>query len=222
MGIPRRRFSRSCSRNRPRPPRSPRFTRPGCALAMARVPRWPVKVQRPGIRATVEQDLDILLRLAVRLEDRAQWARAVGAAGPGPRVRRRHARRARLPGGGTQHGGRDLLPEEFTSELAQLQDRAEPARWEQVEEVMAQSLGAPTARRHRDNASRPDAGPAFPSLCADVSMAAPQRRPGSRYPGARMRFGDGGCRGPVRGRDTGWRRIWRAGPVVARQAAGPV
>ncbi len=38
---------------------------------------------------------------------------------------------------------RDLLPEEFTSELAQLQDRAEPARWEQVEEVMAQSLGAP-------------------------------------------------------------------------------
>ena len=40
-----------------------------------------VKVQRPGIRATVEQDLDILLRLAVRLEDRARWARAVGAVG---------------------------------------------------------------------------------------------------------------------------------------------
>ncbi len=40
-----------------------------------------MKVQRPGIRATVEQDLDILLRLAVRLEDRAQWARAIGAAG---------------------------------------------------------------------------------------------------------------------------------------------
>ena len=39
-----------------------------------------VKVQRPGIRATVEQDLDILLRLAVRLEDRARWARAVGVA----------------------------------------------------------------------------------------------------------------------------------------------
>ena len=38
-----------------------------------------VKVQRPGIRATVEQDLDILLRLAVRLEGRARWARAVGA-----------------------------------------------------------------------------------------------------------------------------------------------
>jgi ubiquinone biosynthesis protein len=37
-----------------------------------------VKVQRPGIRATVEQDLDILQRLAVRLERRAGWARAVG------------------------------------------------------------------------------------------------------------------------------------------------
>jgi ubiquinone biosynthesis protein len=35
-----------------------------------------VKVQRPGIRATVEQDLDILQRLAVRLERRARWARS--------------------------------------------------------------------------------------------------------------------------------------------------
>ena len=40
-----------------------------------------VKVQRPGILGAVEQDLDILLRLAVRLEDTAQWARAVGAVG---------------------------------------------------------------------------------------------------------------------------------------------
>src|SRR5215472_7756465 len=40
-----------------------------------------VKVQRPGIRSTVEQDLDILLRLAGTLEDRARWARAVGTAG---------------------------------------------------------------------------------------------------------------------------------------------
>jgi ubiquinone biosynthesis protein len=40
-----------------------------------------VKVQRPGIRGTVEQDLDILLRLAGRLEARAHWARAVGAVG---------------------------------------------------------------------------------------------------------------------------------------------
>ena len=40
-----------------------------------------VKVQRPGIRATVEQDLDILLRLAAQLEDRTHWARAVGTVG---------------------------------------------------------------------------------------------------------------------------------------------
>ena len=40
-----------------------------------------VKVQRPGIRATVEQDLDILLRMAARLEKRTRWARAVGAVG---------------------------------------------------------------------------------------------------------------------------------------------
>jgi ubiquinone biosynthesis protein len=41
---------------------------------------------------------------------------------------------------------RDLLPEEFISELAQLQDRAEPARWEQVEEVITQSLGVPVGQ----------------------------------------------------------------------------
>src|SRR5215472_401069 len=40
-----------------------------------------VKVQRPGIRSSVEQDLDILLRLAGTLEDRARWARAVGTVG---------------------------------------------------------------------------------------------------------------------------------------------
>jgi ubiquinone biosynthesis protein len=39
---------------------------------------------------------------------------------------------------------RDLLPEEFISELARLQDRAAPARWEQVEEVITSSLGVPT------------------------------------------------------------------------------
>jgi ubiquinone biosynthesis protein len=43
--------------------------------------RVAVKVERPGIRATVEQDLDILLRAAARLEDRTQWARAVGVVG---------------------------------------------------------------------------------------------------------------------------------------------
>jgi len=41
---------------------------------------------------------------------------------------------------------RDLLPEEFTAELGQLQDRAEPAPWEQVEEVIARSLGVPAGQ----------------------------------------------------------------------------
>ena len=38
---------------------------------------------------------------------------------------------------------RDLLPDEFIAELSQLQDRAEPAPWDQVAEVIAGSLGAP-------------------------------------------------------------------------------
>ena len=38
---------------------------------------------------------------------------------------------------------RDLLPEEFISELTRLQDQAEPAPWAQVEEVIAASVGAP-------------------------------------------------------------------------------
>jgi ubiquinone biosynthesis protein len=41
---------------------------------------------------------------------------------------------------------RDLLPPEFISELGQLQDRAEPARWEQVEEVIAESIGVPAGQ----------------------------------------------------------------------------
>jgi ubiquinone biosynthesis protein len=38
-----------------------------------------VKVQRPGIRAVVERDLDIVARLARSLEARTRWARSVGA-----------------------------------------------------------------------------------------------------------------------------------------------
>ena len=38
---------------------------------------------------------------------------------------------------------RDLIPEEFITELARLQDQAEPVPWEQIEEVLAQSLGRP-------------------------------------------------------------------------------
>src|SRR5215469_4132483 len=37
-----------------------------------------VKVQRPGVRALVERDLDILLRLARTLHARAPWARELG------------------------------------------------------------------------------------------------------------------------------------------------
>ncbi|MDR1999675.1 MAG: hypothetical protein LBQ06_07025, partial [Frankiaceae bacterium] len=37
-----------------------------------------VKVQRPGIRGSVERDLDILVRLAERLDRRTTWARSIG------------------------------------------------------------------------------------------------------------------------------------------------
>ncbi|WP_205718741.1 AarF/ABC1/UbiB kinase family protein [Actinomadura sp. WMMA1423] len=37
-----------------------------------------VKIQRPGVRAVVERDLDITLRLARTLHERAGWARAFG------------------------------------------------------------------------------------------------------------------------------------------------
>jgi ubiquinone biosynthesis protein len=38
---------------------------------------------------------------------------------------------------------RDLLPAEVVGELSKLQDQAEPAAWEQVEEVLAAELGGP-------------------------------------------------------------------------------
>jgi ubiquinone biosynthesis protein len=40
-----------------------------------------VKVQRPGIRSVVERDLDIVARLARRLELATRWGRSVGAVG---------------------------------------------------------------------------------------------------------------------------------------------
>jgi ubiquinone biosynthesis protein len=42
-------------------------------------PEVAVKVQRPGIRAVVERDLDIVARLARTLERRTRWARSIGA-----------------------------------------------------------------------------------------------------------------------------------------------
>ncbi|MEV7184243.1 AarF/UbiB family protein [Kitasatospora sp. NPDC093102] len=38
-----------------------------------------VKVQRPGARATVQQDLDILFRISRKLEEHTEWGRSVGA-----------------------------------------------------------------------------------------------------------------------------------------------
>jgi ubiquinone biosynthesis protein len=38
-----------------------------------------VKVQRPGITAVVDRDLDIIMRIAASLEQRAAWARDLGA-----------------------------------------------------------------------------------------------------------------------------------------------
>jgi ubiquinone biosynthesis protein len=38
-----------------------------------------VKVRRPGVRVVVDRDLDIVLRLAVRLQRSTSWGRAVGA-----------------------------------------------------------------------------------------------------------------------------------------------
>ncbi|AHH96883.1 ABC1 kinase family protein [Kutzneria albida] len=40
---------------------------------------------------------------------------------------------------------RDLLPAEFVEQLSRLRDRAAPARWEEVERVLTEELGAPPA-----------------------------------------------------------------------------
>lgn len=48
------------------------------AATLASGERVVVKVQRPGLDALVERDLDILLRAARRAQDGAEWARRVG------------------------------------------------------------------------------------------------------------------------------------------------
>jgi len=84
---------------------------------------------------------------------------------------------------------RDLLPEEFISELAQLQDRAEPAPWEQVEEVIAQSLGVPTDQVFAELKQEPAAAASIAQVhrarlrCdggVDVEVAVKIQRPGIR------------------------------------------
>ena len=84
---------------------------------------------------------------------------------------------------------RDLLPEEFISELARLQDRAEPAPWEQVEEVIAQSLGAPVGQVFAELQQRPAAAASIAQVhkarlrCeggVDAEVAVKVQRPGIR------------------------------------------
>ena len=70
---------------------------------------------------------------------------------------------------------RDLLPEEFISELSQLQDQVEPARWEQVEEVIAQSLGVPASQVFAEL----DPVPAAAASIAQVHKARLRRGDGS-------------------------------------------
>jgi ubiquinone biosynthesis protein len=50
---------------------------------------------------------------------------------------------------------RDLLPAEFTDELARLQDRAAPAPWDQVAEVLRESLGSPPGEVFADFVQEP-------------------------------------------------------------------
>ena len=84
---------------------------------------------------------------------------------------------------------RDLLPDEFISELARLQDRAEPAPWEQVEEVIAQSLGAPTGQVFAELQQEPAAAASIAQVhkarlrCdggVDAEVAVKVQRPGIR------------------------------------------
>ena len=78
-------------------------------------------------------------------------AAADGQAGPGGRAALARSVRQALEEGGVTFvklgqllsTRRDLIPEEFTTELARLQDQAEPVPWGQIEEVLAQSLGRP-------------------------------------------------------------------------------
>jgi ubiquinone biosynthesis protein len=84
---------------------------------------------------------------------------------------------------------RDLLPEEFTAELAQLQDQAEPAPWAQVEEVIAQSLGVPVREVFAELRPEPAAAASIAQVhrarlrCGDgagTEVAVKVERPGIR------------------------------------------
>jgi len=136
-------------------------------------------------------------RALARSRRYSQISRIAVRHGLGPYLRGRPLHRADAAGGRTElaaslrraleEGGvtftklgqllstrRDLLPEEFISELGKLQDRAEPAPWEQVEEVIAQSLGVPAGQVFAEL----DPAPAAAASIAQVHKA-------------RLRCGDG-------------------------------
>jgi len=84
---------------------------------------------------------------------------------------------------------RDLLPEEFISELGQLQDRAEPAPWDQIEDVITRSLGVPAEQVFAELDPVPAAAASIAQVhkarlrCgdgADTEVAVKVQRPGIR------------------------------------------
>ncbi len=164
---------------------------------------------------TVPQPVDVVLgarRALARSRRYSQISRIAVRHGLGPYLRGRPLRPADAAGGraalarslrqALEEGGvtftklgqlmstrRDLLPEEFISELARLQDRAEPAPWEQVEEVITQSLGAPAEQVFTELQPEPAAAASIAQVhkaqlrCADGSdaeVAVKVQRPGIR------------------------------------------
>jgi ubiquinone biosynthesis protein len=164
---------------------------------------------------TVPQPVDVVLgarRALARSRRYSQISRIAVRHGLGPYLRGRPLRPADAAGGraalarslrqALEEGGvtftklgqlmstrPDLLPEEFISELTRLQDRAEPAPWEQVEEVIAQSLGAPAEQVFTELQPEPAAAASIAQVhkarlrCADGSdaeVAVKVQRPGIR------------------------------------------
>ena len=105
-----------------------------------------VKVQRPGVRESIEQDLDILARLSNRLERRTTWARSLGlkelVAGFAERTREEldfHIEAARTAAFRRSLQGSDRVhvPEVF--------DEFSTGRVLVQERIVGQSVGAPGA-----------------------------------------------------------------------------
>src|SRR5215472_10459409 len=164
---------------------------------------------------TVPQPLEVITgtrRAIARSRRYSQISRIAVRHGLGPYLRGRRLRGEGPAGGRTalasslrqalEEGGvtftklgqlmstrRDLLPEEFTSELAQLQDQAGPAPWDQVSEVIAQSLGAPVGQVFTELQQEPAAAASIAQVhkarlrCddgTDTEVAVKVQRPGIR------------------------------------------